>query len=110
MSISLELTGVGEALEALDLDVEAQLGETIDVVLAKGKEVAQEITPVVSGSMRAAWQAKRTRLMGVLGIDPSAVNTVTGVLVSKYAPTVDERHDILDRVVTSIRPLMGVSM
>jgi hypothetical protein len=86
------------------------MDRAIDVVLAEGKGVAQEITPVVSGSMRAAWETERTRLMGVLGIDPQAVNTVTGVLVSKYAPTVGERHNILDRIVTSVRPLMGVSI
>lgn len=104
MSITLQIQGEGEVLRALDLDVEAQIGQIIDQLLGGGTETARERTPVDTGAMRSAWHWARSGLEGQMTIDPSAVNPRSGAPVTEYAPFVDDRLGIVDaafqRVVT----------
>jgi len=96
--VTLEVQGLEEALAALRLNVEAQLGQAEDRFLRTGVEVARSATPVVTGAMRGAWQWNRAGVEGKIEINSSAVNPRSGVPVTEYAPTVDARLGILDLV------------
>lgn len=104
MSITLQVRGEEEVLEALDLDVEGQLGTVLDRILTLGADHARGTTPVDTGAMARAWMWARGGLEGGIMIDPSATNPVSGARVSDYAPAVDDRLGILqgayDRLLT----------
>lgn len=96
MSITLQVRGEDEVLEALGLDVEGQLGTVLDRLLTLATDDAQRTTPVATGAMRGAWMWARAGLEGRMTIDPSATNPVSGARVADYAPIVDDRLGILE--------------
>lgn len=102
MSVVIETRGFEEAVELLqDLDLEDQLESTLTQILKEFTRFAAANTPVVTGSMRSAWRWAITGLIGRLFIDPSAVNTRSGIPVSQYAPPVEERYGIFEKVEAS---------
>lgn len=94
--ITLEFQGIDEAIEALTLDLEKQLGEVIDERLEAGTAFARIHTPVDTGAMRGAWHWHRSGLEGMMTIDPMAVNPRSGASVTSYAPSVDDRLGIVE--------------
>lgn len=99
MSLTLQLRGFDEVIELLqEVDVEAQLEATLEDVLQELTVFAAANTPVKSGSMRDSWIWGVENLKGRLYIDPNAVNRISGVRVIDYAPIVDQRVGILEKV------------
>lgn len=99
MSLILEIRGFDEAIELLqEPDIEGQLETFLDTILRDLTLFAAANTPVKSGSMRDSWIWAIGGLTGRLFIDPSAVNRISGVRVIDYAPIVDQRVGILEKV------------
>lgn len=90
--------GFSEALAHIDeYDPSGRLGDVIEEILEKALAHFRARTPVVTGSMRAAWRARMlSPLEGSVFIDPSAVNSRSGVPVLSYAPTIGEKYGLLE--------------
>ena len=100
MAVDFEARGFDEAVEYLGaVNVSGKLEKVIDSMLPHLGRLAMDTTPVETGSMRRAWRWTRSGLTGRLFIDPSAVNSRSGVLVSSYAPKIEGRLGIIDRTV-----------
>ncbi len=95
MSITIQITGVPEALQALDVDVAAKLQEVIDKFGPVMTRFGASITPVDTGAMQGAWKWGSNRMY----ISPNAYNPRSGAPVSLYAGHVDRRVGILDAVI-----------
>lgn len=52
------------------------------------------ISPVITGSYRASHQITIGKNVIRLGVNPAARNTATNILVSKYAPRVEEKWHV----------------
>lgn len=68
--------------------------------LGKSKRFAVSISPVVTGSYAGAHRLTTGGTTSELFIDPSARNTATGELVSRYAAKVEERHGVYKQTYT----------
>lgn len=55
---------------------------------------AAEISPVVTGSYQASHRTKVEGRVAQMYIDPAARNTDSGVLVTRYAGFVEDRHAV----------------
>ena len=71
-------------------------------LLEQGRRFAWSISPVVTGSYRAAHKVMTSGRTAVLGIDPAARNVRTGVPVERYAAAVEQRHQVYGRTAAYI--------
>jgi len=83
--------------------------DRLDRLGVAGVEYARSISPVVTGSYRESHMASVSGLILEIGIDPGAVNSRTGIAVSKYAGFVEEMHsvygqteDYVDRIAADV--------
>lgn len=58
------------------------------------RRYAATISPVITGSYRDSHRAVVDDKTMTLSIDPAARNTATGVLVTRYAGPVEQRHQV----------------
>jgi len=102
VSISLQIEGLEEVQVYLDdLVVKLESSEFWDPELAgileEARRFAASISPVVTGSYRAAHRVVVGNMRATLSIDPAARNSATGTPVSRYAANVEERHGVYAR-------------
>lgn len=93
MSLEIELTGDDELIAYLEgYNVPGRLAVAVNTVVSVLRRFAASITPVDTGSMRDAWRGDHGRVY----IDPTAVNTRSGVPVTDYSGIVSERTGIME--------------
>lgn len=66
-------------------------------VMEEARRFAASISPVASGSYQAAHRVVMGANNATLSIDPRARNTRTGVLVTRYAASVEEAHKVYEQ-------------
>jgi hypothetical protein len=64
----------------------------VEAITHRLKKVAMDETPVVTGSMKRAWVVEDAKVI----INPTAVNSRSGVKVTDYAGVIIERNGIVD--------------
>lgn len=108
MTITLQIEGLTELQAYLD-EVTKNLGDEeawgLGEILEEARRFAASISPVVTGSYRAAHRVVVGQMQATLSIDPAARNSATGIPVSRYAASVEERHRVYARTAMHTRRL-----
>lgn len=100
--ITLTISGVREARSFLvgigeRADSEAFWNAALGQMMEETRRFAADISPVITGSYRAAHTVTVASLSAIMTIDPSARNTVSGVPVTQYAWPVEDRHQVYEQ-------------
>lgn len=100
--ITLNVKGVQEALDYL-AKVRKRAASVafyqpfLRKVIGQGISYVRAISPVITGSYRAAHRDAVAGLTATLDVDPAARNTVSNCFVIRYAGSVEENHQVYGR-------------
>lgn len=113
--MTVEVTGLDTVLARLErLGIRVSRADVWRGVLGGTvrslQRFAVDISPVVTGSYQSSHQTVVRGMTATLSIDPTARNVVTGDLVTSYAGSVEERHQVYKRTVEEIPRAVGESL
>jgi len=70
-------------------------------------EYARLISPVVTGSYQGSHRVAISGMQATLSVDPTARNVKSNVLVTRYAPSVEARHQVYKRTAAHLDRISG---
>jgi hypothetical protein len=99
MALVIQIDGMEEALDRLEvIERKAKVADLYDVFapwMNDLVEFTRMISPVITGSYQASHRWEFTgRFTATQTIDPTARNTMSGVLVTSYAGNVEGNHEV----------------